>query len=167
MKIISEIGRYDPQKIGNIFKDKYLIVIYKNDPDNKTTTIDPMLTVMDELKSISRQKSLPNLPKKNVEKAEKSEHSEEKKKEKEVQKDEHTEIFKQLEKIADQITELKDSNDVLKNENQDLKELIQKSNDKNENKESLIALIVEEMDKRFTEKIAKSMDSINNPKKKK
>lgn len=175
MKIMSEIERYDSQNIRTKINDQFLIAIFKNDHGIKTTTLTDLAGDMKNIrKELDEFRSTFSQLPKNSEKKQLGDEKEDKSEDIQPKKNENEEIFKQLVTITESMDQLKDNHNELKNENEDLRGLIKNTNNeliefiknnKNDN-QGLIALIVEEVDKRLTEKIAKSMESIKPQKKK-
>ena len=75
-------------------------------------------------------------------------------------------IVQKFGEMNGKIADVQQVNEELKDENKKIGALIEENNNKNDNKEALINIIVEEVDKRLTNKIAQSMESIKAQKKK-
>ena len=77
-----------------------------------------------------------------------------------------SDIVQKFGEMNGKIADVQQVNEELKDENKKIGALIEENNNKNDNKEALINIIVEEVDKRLTNKIAQSMESIKAQKKK-
>ena len=175
MKILSEMEKYDTGKVKTKFAGNYLIAIFRNDPDSNVSSTNEngknLKKEIDDLRStFTQQKSMKNLQKEND-----SENDN-------IQplKDDHQTLFNKLDDIDKRmsdivqkfgemngkIADVQQVNEELKDENKKIGALIEENNNKNDNKEALINIIVEEVDKRLTNKIAQSMESIKAQKKK-
>lgn len=167
MKILSEMEKYDSGKVNTKFAGNYLIAIFRNDPDGNVSSTKEnennwIKKEFDDFKNtLTQQNSMKNLQKEN-----KSENDD-------IQppKDELLnkidDILKRFDEMNVKIEDLQQVNEELRNENKKIGALIEENNNKNDNKETLINNIVEEVDKRLSNKIAQSMaESIKAQKKK-